>query len=190
MKKIVALLTLSALIVACGGKSEKDLAAKPTLEEVKASIKKMEDSLEYMSKDESRVKEVTNLTRIEYINRLRAMYYYYPENEEAPVCLDKIHMVYSSMGTHPKAVAYLDTLIEGYPEYKNRAMVLESQASNYDVFIEPRDSAKVRFYYNMLLKEFPNLDKEKKSGIRKRLQHNHLTFDQYIELLMEEVAVK
>lgn len=189
MKTIIAILMLATVVASCGSNDSKAENSKPTLEEVKASIKEMEDSLQYMSKDESRVIEVTNLTRIEYINRLRAMYAHYPENEEAPACLDKIHMVYSSMGTHPQAVAYLDTLIEKYPTYKNRAMVLESQASNYDVFIEPRDSAKVRFYYNMLLKEFPNLDKEKKAGIQKRLQHNNLTFDEYIEMLMQDVAV-
>lgn len=189
MKRVVSILILSIAVASCGSNADKAENAKPTLEEVKVAIKQMEDSLEYMGKDESRVKEVTNLTRIEYINRLKALYLNYPENEEAPACLDKIHMVFSSMGTHTSAVAYLDTLIERYPDYKNRAMVLESQASNYDVFIEPRDSAKVRFYYNMLLKEFPNIDAEKRAGIKRRLKYNNLTFDQYIEMLMQDVAV-
>ena len=41
-------------------------------------------------------------------------------------------------------------------------MILESMANAYDMFIQPRDISKVQQYNNMLLKENPKMDKEKR----------------------------
>jgi hypothetical protein len=76
-----------------------------------------------------------------------------------------------------------------YPNYKNRALVLESQGSSFDVFPEIRDTAKVRYYYTLLLKENPKMNREKTKGIKERLQHLNLTFDQYIDFKMKSFAV-
>jgi len=97
-------------------------------------------------------------------------------------------MKYSGLGIHLRAAQYADTLLIKYPKYVNRAMVLESQGSTYDVFIEPRNKSKVEYYYGLLLKENPNLDKEKREGIEDRLKHIDMTFDQYIEYKMSAIA--
>lgn len=185
------LIPFLALLVACGGGSEeggKD--EKPSKEELVDKIKKMEDSLKYLQANMDAVKQVPNLTRIEFINRLLDYYHNYPEDDYAAECLDKVHMVYSGMNVHVRAVQYADTLLEKYPKYVNRALVLESQGSSYDIFMQPRDSAKVRYYYELLLRENPGMDNEKRMGIKERLKYNHLNFDQFVDMKMKSIAVK
>lgn len=185
------LIPFLAFLVACGGGSEeggKD--EKPSKEELVDKIKKMEDSLKYLQANMDAVKQVPNLTRIEFINRLLDYYHNYPEDDYAAECLDKVHMVYSGMNVHVRAVQYADTLLEKYPKYVNRALVLESQGSSYDIFMQPRDSAKVRYYYELLLKENPRMDNEKRMGIKERLKYNHLNFDQFVDMKMKSIAVK
>jgi hypothetical protein len=43
----------------------------------------------------------------------------------------------------------------------------------------PRDTSKVRYYFNLLLQE-PNITKQKKKDIKSRLERLDLTFEQYI----------
>jgi hypothetical protein len=177
---LVTLFVITALIfTACkGGNDDKTgKPSKPTLSELKASIDKMKDSLKMMQKNGTKIE---SLHRIELINRLVALYRNYPNDKLAPDCLFETHMIYSAMDAPAYSSAYADTLLKQYPKFKERALVLESQGSNYDLFITPRDSAKVRYYYSMLLEEYPNLDKEKRDGIIKRLKYNNLTFDEYI----------
>ena len=176
----IAILTITIVLTSCGDdKSKKD---KPSLDELKASIKQWEDSL---TKKQNAGVEVISLDRIELINRCLAIYRNYPESDLAPASLDKVHMIFSGLGAYDNSVAYADTLIKEYPKYINRALVLESQASNYDIFIQPRDSSKVRFYYNLLLKEYPKIAKDKVQGIKDRLKMNQLSFDDYINHQME-----
>jgi hypothetical protein len=189
--QIAALGVLASLMLfsSCGSE-EKKIEEKKVLaskEDLKASIKQMEDSLKML---QAKDMQIENLHRMELANRLKAFYESYPEDDYAPKCLDNIHMVYSGMGVHELSVAYADTLLKKYPKYENRAMILESQGSNYDIFVTPRDSAKVRYYYSLLLKEFPNLDKEKRQGIKERLAQNHLTFDEYLNKKIQDIATK
>jgi hypothetical protein len=178
---IGALFLSTAVFTACGGdKNEDNSQEKPTAEAIKMSITSMEDSLKMMQKSG---KKVENLYRIELINRLLSFYHNYPENEYAAECLDKTQMIYSAIEATSYSIAYSDTLLEKYPNYKNRELILESQGANYDVFLIPRDSLMVRKYYTMLLKEFPNMDKDKREGILKRLRSNNLSFDEYITTL-------
>lgn len=189
--KFVFGLTVLLIFAACGNdKKDGNDAPKPSKEELRGSIKQMEDSLKGLQANLSEIKQIPNLTRIELINRLLAFYYNYPEDTYAAECLDKVHMTYSGMNVHEKAIAYADTLLNKYPKYVNRAMILESQGSSYDIFMQPRDSAKVRYFYQMLLNENPSMDKDKRTGIKDRLKNNHLNFDQYIEKKMEEIAKK
>jgi hypothetical protein len=185
----IVLMLLTATITACGGK-EKEVAEgdKPSKEELIEKITYMEDSLKGLTAELKEIKQIPNLTRMELINRLLDFYHYYPEDKFAPECLDKVHMTYSGMGVYVRAVEYADTLLEKYPDYVNRSLVLESQGSSYDIFIQPRDSAKVRYYYELLLKENPKMDKAKRNGIKDRLKYNHLNFDEYIDKQMENIA--
>jgi hypothetical protein len=186
---ILVMLTLS--LASCGGNEKKEEeGVKPSKEELIEKINYMEDSLKRLTSQLKDIKQIPNLTRMELINRLLDFYRNYPEDQFAPECLDKVHMTYSGMGVYIRSVEYADTLLLNYPKYVNRAMVLESQGSSYDIFIQPRDSAKVRYYYELLLKENPKMDKAKRNGIKERLKFNHLNFDQYIDKQMENIALK
>jgi hypothetical protein len=154
---------------------------RPEKEELKARIKEMEDSLKLLQANINDIKQIPNLTQFELINRLLDYYHYYPQDSYAAECLDKVHMKYSGMNIHQRAVQYADTLLEKFPKYVNRALVLESLGSTYDVFIQPRDTIKIRKYYTMLLEENPNMDRDKASGLRDRLAHLDMNFDQFID---------
>jgi hypothetical protein len=142
------------------------------------SIKVMEDSIQKMTASNIPVNNVHNL---ELINRLVDFQKEFPTDEKAAECLDKVHLVYSKMNLYDKAAGIVDTILENYPKYANRSMLLESQAGSYDIFITPRDTTKVKYYYNLLLKEDSKMDAEKKAGILERLKYVGLTFDEYIE---------
>jgi hypothetical protein len=188
--QLVALgfVAITLLFYSCGGDGQKnEELVKPSKEELRASIKVMEDSLKKLQVNQI---PVENLHQMELINRLKLYYELYSEDKYSPVCLDNIHMIYSGMGVPELSSAYADTLLDKYPTYENRAMILESQGSNYDVFITPRDSAMVRYYYSLLLKENPNLNKDKRKGIIDRLAHNNLTFDEYLSKKIKDMAIK
>lgn len=117
----------------------------------------------------------------ELIELLYSYYVEYPEDSAyAATCLDKIHMAYSAMGDYEKSAMYGDTLLNYYKNYINRPMILESQANNYDFFIKPRDTAKVRYYNELLLEENPDLPDEKCVAIQDRLDNLHLTLEELI----------
>lgn len=162
---------------------------KPSKEDLKARIKEMEDSLKGLQVNIHEIKQIPNLTHFELINRLLDFYHNYPEDTYAAECLDKVHMKYSGMNIHQRAVQYADTLLEKFPKYVNRALVLESQGSAYDIFMQPRDTSKVRKYYTMLLDENPKMEKDKADGIRDRLRHLDMNFDQFIEYKMKSIQL-
>ena len=60
---------------------------------------------------------------------------------------------------------------------------------SYDIFMQPRDTAKVRKYYTMLLNENPKMEKDKAEGIRDRLNHLDMNFDQFIEFKMNSLKL-
>jgi len=188
-KKFFIVLGLIFGIYSCGNDTAKE-GEKPTKEELISNIKVMEDSLRGSQASLSRTKQIPNLTHFELINRLLDYYHNYPEDIYAAECLDKVHMKYSGMGIHVRAVEYADTLLNKYPEYVNRAMVLESQGSTYDIFIQPRDTGKVRYYYELLLKENPKMEKDKREGIKDRLKHIDMTFDEFIKYKMNAIVSK
>jgi len=161
----------------------------PTRESLKARIKEMEDSLKGLQSDLNQTKQIPNLTNFELINRLLDYYHAYPNDEYSAECLDKVHMKYSGMNISERAVMYADILLEKYPNYVNRALVIESQIGSYDVSIQPRDTAKVRYYYNLLLKENPKMPKEKKLEIQDRLAHLDMTLFEYVDYKMKTVQL-
>ena len=176
------------VIVSCsGGNSEK--GDKPSKQELKERIKEMEDSIRGLQANLAEIKQIPNLTHFELINRLLDYYHNYPEDTYAAECLDKVHMKYSGLNIPIRAAQYADTLLIEYPKYANRAMVLESQGSNFDVFIQPRDTSKIRYYYELLLKENPKMDKEKREGIRDRLNHLEMNFDEFIAYKISNIPM-
>lgn len=148
-------------------------------------ITEMEDSLKTMSSDAVQQKNYKE-TQDRYVTKLIEFYQKYSDSKEAAISLDKVHMLYSGMGDYETSVKWADTLLIKFPKYINRAMVLESQANSYDVFLQPRDTTMVRKYYSLLLNEFPDLDITKRADIEERLKYNKLTLEQYVSLQVIE----
>lgn len=159
---------LMGLLTSCGGGADTAYEA----------ITAKEDSIAKVTETLKPGQVIPEGTTEELIGMLEQFVKDYPDDEHAAECLDKLHMAYSGLRDYKKAAEYADRVIKDFPGYINRAMVLESQAGNYDFFILPRDTAKVRYYYNLLLKE--EIPSDKRKDILKRLDHLDLTIDQYI----------
>lgn len=171
---VIGIIGLMVTLVACSGGEEKETITKESL--VK-EISLFEDSLK-----RNLIPSGNRTTTIDYAEKCLAVYRNYPKSKEAPKYLDKAHVILSSNGLHGLAVLYADTLINKYPNYKNRPMVLQSLASAYDLFIIPRKKELVFKYYNMLLKENPNLPKEERETVQFRLDNIDKSFEELIEL--------
>ena len=141
-------------------------------------ITSYEDSLANLQKDPQKAAQITSLAQIELINRLRTYTKTFPQDTFSADCLFKIHMIYEHLRAPREARAYGDTLLERFPDYKNRLLVIESLGSSYDINA-PRDTAMVRKYYNLLLQE-PKMPTQKKKDIKARLARLDLTFEDYI----------
>lgn len=148
-------------------------------------IRLLEDSIRTLSAADQVDLNALRETQRKLTKSLLAYYEAYPESMKSATYLDKASMTFADMGDYYKSAQWADTLLNRFPNYAQRALVLESQATAYDALIQPRDSARVRFYYSILLNEFPQLDKEKREGIQRRLKYNHLSFDAYIEEQMK-----
>jgi outer membrane protein assembly factor BamD (BamD/ComL family) len=175
MKSIIFLSTLSLLFLfSCGNPTEQ----KSKKEDWRERITSYEDSLANLQKDPQKAAQITSLAQIELINRLKAYNKAFPKDTFSADCLFKIHMIYEQLRAPREARAYGDTLLERFPDYKNRLLVIESLGSSYDINA-PRDTAMVRKYYNLLLQE-PKIPTQKKKDIKARLARLDLTFEDYI----------
>ena len=188
IKMSVFVFGLSLMYAGGGGLNENEKGNGSRVE-LKSRIKEMEDSIRDLQANLPQTKTIPNLTHFELINRLLDYYHAYPEDDYAAECLDKVHMKYAGLNILTRAVQYADTLLEKYPNYINRSMVLESQGSSYE-FIQPRDTSKIRYYYTKLLKENPKMDREKRDGLKFRLRHLDLTFEEFIDFQMNELSVR
>lgn len=168
-------------LVSCGND-------KPgTKEEFVAEFKTFEDSL--MQNSDTQQGLTDQKTGLAYAEKCLEIAHKFPNDEDAPKYMDKAHMILAGLSLHARSAAIADTIIMNYPMYKNRPMVLQSAASTYDMLILPRKKEKVRKYYEMLLKEVPDLPKEEKQQIEFRLRHNDLSFDDFLKLQQEKPAL-
>lgn len=175
MKSIILPSTLSLFFLfSCGNPTEQ----KGKKENLRERITSYEDSLANLQKDPQKAAQITSLAQIELINRLKAYNKAFPKDTFSADCLFKIHMIYEQLRAPREARAYGDTLLERFPDYKNRLLVIESLGSSYDINA-PRDTAMVRKYYNLLLQE-PKIPTQKKKDIKARLARLDLTFEDYI----------
>lgn len=175
MKRFPFLFFICILILAACQDSPEKQSEKT---ELRNRITSYEDSLATLQKDPIKAAQITSLAQIELINRLKAYSQAFPKDTFSADCLFKTHMIYEQLRAPLEARAYADTLLERFPNYKNRSLLLESLASSYDMNM-PRDTTKVRYYFNLLLQE-PTTTKEQKMDIKKRLAQLALTFEQYI----------
>jgi hypothetical protein len=162
-------------IFSCG-EAEKKSEKKNDLAGMEAALKTYEDSLNVKANG------IPNPTvAVAYAEKCLAITHAFPKSKEAPKYMNKAHIIFSSVGLHQRSVIIGDSLIRNYPMYEKRAMVLESLASSYDVFIQPRKKDKVKLYYEMLLREDKAMSTEQKAQIEKRLKYIDLSFEEFIQ---------
>ncbi len=151
------------------------------------SIKYMEDSITALYSNPKTANSIPSLIQIELINRLKMYYKNYPNDDYSAECLFKIHTNYMYLNALENSVAYGDTLLANFPNFQNRDFLLESMGSTYDSGIEPRDTAMVRRYYTLLLKE-PTLAPETREGIIMRLKYIKMNFFEYVNFKSKKTS--
>lgn len=177
MMRYGSLIALLCIATACGS------GGPSTDQEMTKWMSSYEDSLKKSGQQPDQFREVKQISE-RYIAGLLLYAENYPKAEKTAECLDKAHMMLTGIGKNEEAAKWGEKIITDFPDYVNRPMVLESVASAYDISIQPRDSVKVRRYYELLLNENPAMEAEKKDGIQRRLLMNHLPFDRYLELMI------
>ena len=193
INKVLFLFALLLLFSSCkNGASEKEDALKNrgvglSRNELKYSIKQMEDSITGLLQNKDRNKLIPSLTYIELINRLKSYYQRFPNDPYSAECLFKIHIKYMDLNALENSIAYGDTLLANFPNFQNRDFLLESMGSAYDSGIEPRDTAMVRRYYTLLLKE-PTLAPETREGIIMRLKYIKMNFFEYVNFQSKKAS--
>ena len=181
MVKFFNLLIVLVIVVGCGSSSKEMEELRTKITDMEAKIKDQSLTMDAGEKsDPDKEKELIDL--------LKNYYQTYPEDKFSADCLAKLHMIYSGKRMYSTAAKYGDTLINNHTDYINRSIILESMASTYDIFIQPRDSAKVRYYNELILTEDKELSKEKRAEIEFRLKHNDLTIEELFELQLNPKA--
>ena len=99
----------------------------------------------------------------------------------------KLHTTYLNLNAKELAVSYGDTLVQRYPKYKDRLLILQSLALYYDSEVTPRDQEKVKFYHEMILEEYPNINPEILEVSKTRLENIGLTLEELIEKQMNAI---
>lgn len=185
MKNIFIVISICSFLASCSQSSKEK--SELTIEDYKAKIVAYEDSIVSFQKQQ---KNAPIYLKDSLIGSLLSFYKLFPKDKSAAKCLDKIQMFYSGEGKIQWSIAYADTLIQKFPKYENRALILESQAANYDMFVNPRDTNKVKQYFSMLLNENPSMDKEKRKGVELRLHNLGMTFEEFIDYQANNLMVK
>jgi hypothetical protein len=91
-------------------------------------------------------------------------------------------LIHSANRDYETAAAYADTLLEKYPKFPERVIILESQSNAYDMSIKPRNKEKVKKYLQMLLDENPDMDAGRRKDVEYRLKYIDLTIEQLISM--------
>lgn len=161
---------LILLLFSCGSQ---DPAVESMSDAQKTSIsqiEKLEEEILDLPMNTATDAELLKSSKEVLVDSLLAYYRNYPKDTLAPVYLDKVHMLYSGMGEYRMASTYADLIINQYPNYVNRKMVIESQIINYDIFIQPRNREKVQNYIELILNE-ATLTSEERQEYKSRLEN-------------------
>lgn len=189
MRNILLILIVGLVLASCGNKPKEKKSDIPTKDFLKSEIVEINDSLKVLYKDlmENPGYKFPTLAVNEAVFRHLQYYRYYPKDDYAAICLDKVQQLYLQEKAYELSLNYTDTLLTKYPNYKNRATLLLNAGSTGEIL---QDTSIIRKYYSQLLSEFPNLEKETKEMVSFRLKHLNLTFDQLIDLQIKKTAQK
>lgn len=171
----------SAILLGVMSSCKTEQSNEVSKESLKASIKSMEDSITSLQKLNGDSK-IPSLTSLELINRLTTYYRYFPKDDYSAECLFKVHIKFSDLQAYSKSVAYGDTILTQFPKFINKDFLLESIIFSYEALILPRDTIKLKTYYQAYIAE-PNFDQSKKKDFKKRLKYMNLDFDAYSRMV-------
>lgn len=135
-----------------------------------AEVKTAEDSL-YSKKSANKAKNIHYMT---YFSKLTEFYTKFPADPKADSCLFAICSTETGFPIgHAKHIAvqeqYGDTLILKYPKSKFRKMTIQNLIYMHDQSIKNRSTAKLNYYYKLLLADSLITTEEKKE-IKARLE--------------------
>lgn len=155
-------------------------------ETIKKDIEKREKQISKMSEKTLSLEELDDESE-ELVDVLLEYYHAYPEEDYAAGCLSKVHMIYARMGETEKSVAYGDTLLKKYPNFVDRAKIIESQIAAYESEIKPRDVEKITKYLKMWLKENKDAPQEKIDDMQYHLKFVAMSLEERMRMNMEQL---
>jgi hypothetical protein len=184
MKKVIFVFGILLTFFACTNNQENEVKEEVTIEGLKSSIKEMDDSLMVLMEEAVKSPEY-KMNRVAYheaINRNKEFYTQFPNDAYAEVALDKIAALYLQLNVESESVKWRDTLLNKYPNTKNKIGLLELQMNYYD--FNENNPEKIKYYANQLL-AIDNLSEERREQYEFRLKHIDKTFEELIELQIE-----
>jgi len=165
-----------------------NLPSKKDLPTLLKRVKELEDSImQEVNKNPS--KPISSFVFLDLINRLKDVTNNFPKEVETASCLFKLHMKYGEMKGFKESIAYGDTLLKRFPEFKDRDLILQSIATTYDISIKPRNPEKVSEYLKLLLSS-ETLPENEKTEIKTRLKFIHLDVITYSTKVNQRPAIK
>lgn len=129
--------------------------------------------------DENSIDSLPNQLINSLLKEYQLYYKTYPEDSLSPYYVDKIHQLFTQEKQYTYAVDWVDTLLDHYPNYSNKSLVLYSAATTSDLYL--LDSNRVKKYYNRMLNECPKLKNQVKNQISHRLKYIEIPYLEYIE---------
>jgi tetratricopeptide (TPR) repeat protein len=190
MKKIIPFVILTFVLIQCKNSTENEnLSIRPSQDELKKSIKVMDDSLKVLYQElmKDPQKQVPSLAIYETINRYLAFYKNYPTDKYSANCLDKVQQLYQQEKIYENSLAYTDTLLLKFPDYKEKANLLLNAGSTAELM---NDMDLLKKYYQRLLEECKDLNSETRKMVEFRLKHIDKSFDELIEMQMKAISKK
>lgn len=112
------------------------------------------------------------------LSEYQVFYKTYPKDTTTPYYLDKIHQLFTQEKQYAYAVDWVDTLLNHYPKYRNKSLVLYSAATSSDLNL--MDTNRVKRYYQKMLNECPKLKIEVKNQINHRMKYLRIPYLEYV----------
>lgn len=175
----------ATILFSCGDNSkdqnESSADEEITVEGLKMSIKKIDDSLYMLTQKKMKNPDfkIDRLVYHEGINRNKKFFETFPEDEFAETALMKIASLYFQLQIEGEAAKWRDSILMHYPNTKSKIGILEMQMSYYD--FNNHNKEKLEYYLNELL-SIENLSEEKRKDYEFRLKHIDKTHSELIEL--------
>lgn len=173
------------VLVSCSRKSDTSILTSKdvnTKTAINTKIKIVEDSLAYHYKlmVNNRVDSLPSEMILRAIALYESYYHQFPKDSLTPIYLDKIHQLHTQEKRYTYAVNWVDTLLQQYPNYTNKAELLYSAATTSDLYL--LDTNRIKRYYTRLLDDCPKLKKNIRLEIENRLRNLKYPYLEYLKI--------